>query len=332
MNKRTPRQVQLAAHAQVLLKITWNEVVDALSPADRERRLALRRQLHEREASKPAPPAQAWTVADNGSPPGTPVLRRGDPKKPGALVAPAFPRVLAPLAPRGGWSTGFSRSSEDRKPAEAGTPTSPRGEGSKTVPGAPHPRLQLAEWLTQPDHPLTARVIVNRLWQHHFGRGLVDTPNDFGRHGSKPSHPELLDWLATELVRGGWSLKHLHRLMVLSNTYRQESRVPTTQAARQRLDPDNRLLSHMNRQRSSAEALRDSVLAVAGTLNRKLGGPWCAFPWSRRFMTSSSPRAIRTAFGPSHRTSASTPGAASTCSPSATSGSRCWRPSTNRIR
>ena len=197
--------------------------MDALSPADRERRLALRRQLHEREASKPAPPAQAWTVADNGSPPGTPVLRRGDPKKPGALVV--VPRVLAvlphPPLPRG----------------ERGVtvPSPPRGEGSKTVPlpgererrpASAHPRLQLAEWLTQPDHPLTARVIVNRLWQHHFGRGLVDTPNDFGRHGSKPSHPELLDWLATELVRGGWSLKHLHRLMVLSNTYRQDSRVP----------------------------------------------------------------------------------------------------------
>ena len=137
--------------------------------------------------------------------------------------------------------------------------------------------MQLAEWLTQPDHPLTARVIVNRLWQHHFGRGLVDTPNDFGRHGSKPSHPELLDWLATELVRGGWSLKHLHRLMVLSNTYRQDSRVQT-QAAWQRLDPDNRLLSHMNRQRLSAEALRDSVLAVSGALNRKLGGPMVRVP------------------------------------------------------
>ncbi len=86
-------------------------------------------------------------------------------------------------------------------------------------------RLDLARWLTRPDHPLTARVIVNRLWQHHFGRGLVATPNDFGVRGERPTHPELLDWLATELVRSGWSLKHMHRLMVLSATYQQDSRL-----------------------------------------------------------------------------------------------------------
>eukprot|EP01137_Pigoraptor_chileana_P020857 Opistho-2@83767 len=125
------------------------------------------------------------------------------------------------------------------------------------TPDAPKSRLDLARWLARPDHPLTARVIVNRLWQHHFGRGIVATPNDFGVKGVRPTHPELLDWLATELVNptppaaGGprpaaWSLKHLHRLMVLSATYRQ------AQAAPQPADPDNRLLGRMPRRRLEA--------------------------------------------------------------------------------
>src|SRR5207248_11021988 len=107
-------------------------------------------------------------------------------------------------------------------------------------PGAPEAecRRRLADWVTHPQNPLFARVIVNRLWHHHFGVGLVDTPNDFGFNGGRPSHPELLDWLAAELVRGGWSLKALHRLMVLSATYRQAS--PPRPAAAQR-DADHRL-------------------------------------------------------------------------------------------
>jgi hypothetical protein len=138
-------------------------------------------------------------------------------------------------------------------------------------------RLDLAHWLTQPDHPLTARVMVNRVWQHHFGQGLVATPNDFGLHGDPPSHPELLDWLAREMVDHGWSIKHLHRLMVLSNTYQQTSRTAPGDPG-QHVVPVNRLLWRMNRRRLEGEALRDNVLAVTGALNPKVGGPVVRVP------------------------------------------------------
>ena len=130
-------------------------------------------------------------------------------------------------------------------------------------------RTALALWLTAPDHPLTARVMMNRVWAWHFGRGIVGTPGDFGRQGETPSHPELLDWLASEFVRQGWSLKKMHHLLLLSNTYRLSGQFDAENA---RIDPDNRYLWRMNRRRLDAEQLRDSVLAVAGTLNKKMGG------------------------------------------------------------
>jgi hypothetical protein len=132
-------------------------------------------------------------------------------------------------------------------------------------------RMSLARWLTRPDHPLTARVMVNRLWQHHFGKGLVKTANDFGTRGDTPSHPELLDWLAQELIRNNWSLKTMCKMMLLSSTFRQDSRRRDVEAEKR--DGDNRLLWKMNRFRLDAEALRDSALAVAGKLNRSLTGP-----------------------------------------------------------
>ncbi len=130
-------------------------------------------------------------------------------------------------------------------------------------------RLSLARWLTQPDHPLTARVLVNRIWQHHFGTGIVASADDFGKTGTSPTHPELLDWLAVEFVRRGWSLKDLHRMIVTSTSWRQQSRVRPEAAA---VDPENRLLWRMTLRRMSAEALRDSLLAVTGELNRKMNG------------------------------------------------------------
>jgi hypothetical protein len=237
--KRTPEQRKLAANAEILIKVTWDEIVAALSPADRQRRTELREQLHALEAQIPPPPAKAWTIQDNGATLTAHVLKRGDPHKPEASVRPAFPRILQPTRPQG-----------ERPPSD---------------------RLALAAWLTRPDHPLTARVLVNRLWQHHFGRGLVATPNDFGLRGAPPSHPQLLDWLARELVSHRWSLKHLHRLMVLSATYQQASRWRDPKA--RSVDPDNRLLARMNRRRLEGEALRDNALAVAGTLTSDLGGP-----------------------------------------------------------
>lgn len=134
----------------------------------------------------------------------------------------------------------------------------------------PNNRLGLAKWLVDPAHPLTARVTVNRIWQHHFGMGLVKTSENFGVQGELPSHPQLLDWLASEFIRSGWDVKALHRLIVTSSTYRQQS--IASSAARQQ-DPENRFLSHGPRKRLSPFAIRDSVLFASGLLSGKIGGP-----------------------------------------------------------
>src|SRR6185503_13548539 len=118
-------------------------------------------------------------------------------------------------------------------------------------------RLALANWIASKDNPLTARVIANRLWQHHFGKGLVATASDFGIRGEDPTHPELLDWLANELADGEWKLKRIHKLMLMSETYQQSTRASKDAAAK---DPDNKLLSRMNRLRLEGEAVRDSLL------------------------------------------------------------------------
>lgn len=131
-------------------------------------------------------------------------------------------------------------------------------------------RLALAQWITRKDNPLTARVLVNRLWHYHFGTGLVNTPSDFGKNGDRPSHPELLDWLARTFQEQGWSMKQLHRLIVLSSTYRQASRSHKEGRA---VDASNRLLWHFPQRRLEAEAIRDSILAVSGVLDLRMGGP-----------------------------------------------------------
>ena len=133
-------------------------------------------------------------------------------------------------------------------------------------------RLQLARWLTAPDHPLTARVFVNRVWQHHFGEGLVRTPDNFGRLGERPSHPDLLDWLASKFMRDGWSVKSLHREIVLSATYRQSSRLTSESERGLKSDSGNRLLWRMNRRRLESEPLRDAMLAASGQLDLRLEG------------------------------------------------------------
>jgi hypothetical protein len=133
-------------------------------------------------------------------------------------------------------------------------------------------RTQLARWITDPRNPLTARVIVNRLWQHHFGEGLVRTPDNFGALSSPPTHPELLDYLASELIEGGWRLKRLHRLIVLSSAYRLDSTHPR-EAEYSRRDFANTLWWRAGRRRLESEPLRDAMLAVSGQLNDKIGGP-----------------------------------------------------------
>jgi hypothetical protein len=169
----------------------------------------------------------------------TRVLIRGDFLRPGAEVEPGTPAVLPPLRP---------------DPGRAKAPN----------------RLDLARWIVRPDNPLTARVLVNWVWHKYFGRGLVTTLEDFGTQGEEPSHPELLDHLAAEFVRRGWSLKALHKHMVMSATYRQSSRVTPKSLRR---DPLNVLLTHQARLRLEAEAVRDVSLAASGLLTRTIGGP-----------------------------------------------------------
>src|SRR5262249_57960434 len=131
-------------------------------------------------------------------------------------------------------------------------------------------RRELAAWLASPDNPLTARVMVNRIWHHLFGAGLVRTVDNFGTVGERPSHPELLDYLALRFVRDGWSVKKMIRLLVLSRAYQMSS---VGRAGASAVDPENRLLSHMNRRRLDAECLRDAMLCVSGRLDRTAGGP-----------------------------------------------------------
>lgn len=180
-----------------------------------------------------------------GEVPTTFLHHRGDPDQPKQPVAPGGLIILDDCHPL-------------RLPAQP------------PIGGTTGRRLALADWLTDPRHPLTARVIVNRVWMHHFGRGLVGTPGDFGRLGDRPTHPELLDWLSSEFVTSGWSLKRLHRLILTSAAYRQSS---ARERAKDTADPDNRLLGRFPFRRLDAEAVRDGMLAVSGRMNAKSGGP-----------------------------------------------------------
>ena len=178
----------------------------------------------------------------------THVLIRGDYRQPGDAVKPGFPSAI----------TGNSEPAKLITDRYRQFPT--RGL-----------RMTLARWIAGPDNPLTARVMVNRIWQHHFGEGIVRTPSDFGKNGDRPTHPELLDWLAVTFVEQDWSVKAMHRLILLSNTYRQSAENPAHQATD--ADPDNRLLSRYNRRRLEAEAIRDGMLHVSGRLNLEMYGP-----------------------------------------------------------
>ncbi len=151
----------------------------------------------------------------------------------------------------------------------------PDGTAEKT--SLENPRTKLAEWITDVANPLPSRVMVNRLWLGHFGRGLVATPNDFGRMGEKPSHPDLLDYLANQFIAGGWKMKPMHKMLVMSNTYRQSSHSPNEKVADEQ-DPENKLLWHFGRRRLEAEEMRDAMLAASGLLNTKMGGAGVIVP------------------------------------------------------
>ena len=187
-------------------------------------------------------------AVEEGTPTDVPIQLAGDPGRPGPIVHRGPPRFLA-----------------GKEPFVIST-----GSG----------RLELARWLTAPDNPLFARVMVNRLWQHHFGRGLVATPSNFGLRGEAPTHPELLDWLATEFIRRGWSIKAMHRLIVLAKTYQLASSGDTSR------DPGNVWYGRFDRRRLDAEAVRDSLLATAGHLDRMRPGahpfpPITAWGWTQ---------------------------------------------------
>jgi hypothetical protein len=198
MEARSPMQKQLAMLGGKQIERRYLKMHQRFGPKDRARYDSLKKKLSEYDHLKPAPLPMAMGVRDVGpKPPPTHRLAGGDIRRPKEVVEPGFPECLDPRAP------------EIRPPAER-----PDSTGRRTA---------LARWLTQPDHPLTARVIVNRLWAQYFGKGIVATPSDFGKMGQAPTHPELLDFLAAELVRQNWSLKAIHRLIVTSATYQQIS-------------------------------------------------------------------------------------------------------------
>jgi hypothetical protein len=203
---------------------------------DRESSRELLGKVDKLNASSEAPP-RAMVMLDKAQPVTPRVFIRGNPDRPGDTVPRQFISILAKEKPE------------------------PFTKGSG--------RLELAQAIANPNNPLTARVIANRLWGYHFGRGLVRTPGDFGVKGDPPTHPELLDWLATRLIEGGWSLKKLHRVMMLSAAYQQSSDL--REDGHQK-DPENRLLWRQHRQRLDFEALRDSLLAASGQLDLKVGG------------------------------------------------------------
>ncbi len=212
------------------------EIDEQLTPEEKETRKTFQAVIDtiNKKRSKPLPAVMG--VTDDENPKQAYLLKRGDVAMKGDPVGPGLPQVVC--------------GESDLNPE--------------------YRRKQLADWIASKDNPLTARVAVNRIWQYHFGKGIVRTPSDFGATGDKPSHPELLDWLATELMAKGWSWKAMHRLMVTSNTYRQSSKFNEKSAA---ADSENHLFWRYNPRRLEAETIRDSMLAISGKLNKEMFGP-----------------------------------------------------------
>ncbi len=250
-NRRTPQQAALVKEIQPALKVEWTDLAEAMPPAVRRTRDQLRQDIFALEAMIPAPPAKAWAIEKGLSPISTFILKRGDPQKPTSIVTPGVPRILRTDGP------------------------------------APESRLAFARSLVTPTHPLTARVMVNRIWQHLFGVGIVATPNDFGTRGQAPSNQALLDWLATEFVQPSstafatgetaWSVKRMIRGIVLSKAYQRQSEFAADHTGT-KIDPDNKLLWRMNRKRLGAESIRDALFVVAGTMNPLPYGPSVRVP------------------------------------------------------
>jgi hypothetical protein len=218
------------------VKLQPEEIDALLSPEETQARKLLQEQIDQINKTRPKALPAVMGVTDESKPMQAHLLKRGDWRNKGEAVGPGFPGILA-----------------------NGADISPSGA-----------RKELADWIVSDENPLTRRVAVNRIWQYHFGKGIVRTPSDFGVTGDRPSHPELLDWLASEFLARGWSWKALHRLILSSSTYRQASRFDEKAAAK---DPENRLFWRMQPHRVEAEVIRDSILSLSGNLNDEMGGP-----------------------------------------------------------
>jgi hypothetical protein len=245
-HQETPSHLTDAAHEELRQAIYGENSPINVPQAEAETILArqinegtapLRNKIEELSWTLPGAPRRAMALADRPNPANSHVLIRGNPNNPGVEVPRRFLEVLSDST------------------------SAPLTNGSG--------RLDLAHAIASPKNPLTARVYVNRLWLHHFGQGLVDTPGDFGVRTQEPTQRPLLDFLAASLIENGWSTKAVHRLILLSATYQQSSEVKD---ASETVDPDNRLFSRMNRQRLDFEALRDTLLTVSGKLDSSLGG------------------------------------------------------------
>lgn len=218
--------------------LTRDDMIEHLDQAQRNRHNELLNAVNGVEVTHPGAPPRGMVLIDKPKPVEPVIFRRGEPRNRGDRVPRRFLQILSHV--------------------DGGEPFT-QGSG----------RLELAQAIIDPQNPLTARVIVNRIWQHHFGEGLVRTPSDFGVRGVPPTHPELLDYLATELIDSGWSIKHIQRLIMMSATWQQSSE---TRPQALQIDPENRLLWQMPRQRLEFEALRDRLLVAAGRLDGRIGG------------------------------------------------------------
>jgi hypothetical protein len=240
--RRDEVQKYLAGKFGRMLAVTSEEVLKALSKDDLAADAKVAAQIKTLNGYRRSF-NRIQALWDVGPPPKTRLLQRGAVESPGPRVKAGVPEAL---------TVGVT---------DLDKPAGTKGETSGF-------RLAFAQWLTSPKHPLTARVMVNRVWQHHFGVGIVETPENFGKMGAAPTHPELLDWMSVHFVENGWSIKKLHRLIMTSTAYRQSSRQPS--GTPPQADPENKLLWRMNLRRLEAEAVRDGVLAASGKLDAML--------------------------------------------------------------
>ncbi len=257
-DKRTPGQKltvtqieKTVTPADTTRKLVREDDIVALMPADvKAKHNEIKAQISALDKQKPRPMPTALAIGERGRVPAPSYfLHRGSPDSPGSQMTPGVLSVATATE----WS--FPEAPPDAKSS--------------------YRRRGLAEWLVSKDNPLTARVMVNRIWQHHFGEGIVRTPSNFGKMGERPSHPELLDWLALEFIDKGWSVKSMHKLMLTSRAYQQAS---TDIPASFNADPENRLFWRAPRVRLEAEIIRDNIMATTGALDRTLGGP-SIFPY-----------------------------------------------------